>query len=174
MKAKPFILITLAVIATGAYYMAKKPKNVRNNNPLNMKESADWKGERTLNLDKTFEEFKTPEYGFRAAFINLSQYLENGKNTVESIVSTWAPSPKRDGDDHNDTEEYIEYVADMMNISEFQEIGFNDLPELMLHMSNFEGAKGHFTLKQAKDGAALAMQEGFIIARLDRMGVGYV
>lgn len=151
--------------------MKNKPKNVRNNNPLNMKESADWKGERLLNLDKTFEEFTSPEYGFRAGYINLLQYLERDLNTVESIISTWAPSPEREGDDHNDTAEYIEYVADKMNISEFQEIKPNDLPELMLAMSNFEGAKGHFTIEQAIAGAALAQQESFVIARLDRMGV---
>ena len=173
MNAKPLIYLTLAVIATGVIYMSSKPRNVRNNNPLNMKESADWKGERALDLDKTFEEFQTPEYGFRAAFVNLSQYLEDGKNTVETIISTWAPSPKRIGDDHNDTAEYIEYVADKMNISEFQEIGINDLPELMLAMANFEGAKGYFTLEQAKAGAELAMQESYMIARLERMGVRY-
>lgn len=171
MRLFPLILISAVVMTSGVIYMKNKPKNVRNNNPLNMKESADWKGERLLNLDKTFEEFTSPEYGFRAAYINLSQYLERGLNTVESIVSKWAPSPKRDTDDHNDTAEYIEYVADKMNISEFQEISFNDLPEVMLAMSNFEGAKGHFTLEQAQKGADLAMQEGFMIARLDRMGV---
>jgi len=169
-ERKPITLLVIgvALMVLGVYYMGK-PKNVRNNNPLNMKESADWKGERKLNLDKVFEEFTSPEYGFRAGYINLSQYLERGLNTVESIISTWAPSPEREGDDHNDTAEYIDYVADKLNISEFQEIGMNDLPELMLAMSNFEGAKGAFTLAQAQAGAVMANQESFIIARVDRM-----
>ncbi len=174
MKTKHLLILTTVVMTAGVYFYMNKPKNVRNNNPLNMKESADWKGERKLDLDKTFEEFESPEYGFRAGYINLLQYLERGLNTVESIISTWAPSPQRDGDDHNDTDEYIEYVADKMAISEFQEITHNDLAELMLHMSNFEGAKGHFTIEQAHQGIRLAQQESFVIARLDRLGGVYV
>jgi hypothetical protein len=162
-------------MTAGAFYMKKmnKPKNVRNNNPLNMKESADWKGERLLNLDATFEEFQTPEYGFRAGYIDLLQKLERGVNTVESIINVWAPSPTRLGDDHNDTDEYIEYVADKMKISEFQEITHNDLPEMMLAMSEFEGSKGHFTLEQAEHGVIMAQEESFVIARLERLGGMY-
>lgn len=173
MNAKPLLLITTVVMTAGAYFYMKKPKNVRNNNPLNMKESADWKGERKLDLDKIFEEFVDAEHGFRAGYIDLLQKLERGLNTVERIISVWAPSPKRQGDDHNDTDEYIEYVADKMNISEFQEITHNDLAEMMLHMSNFEGAKGHFTIEQAHRGIALAQKESFVIARLDRLGGVY-
>ena len=169
MRLIPLILLTTAVMASGYFYM-KKPKNVRNNNPLNIKKSADWKGERKLSIDNTFEEFTSAEYGFRAGYIDLLQKLERGVNTVESIISVWAPSPKNSSDDHNETAAYIEYVADNMNISEFQEISPKDLPEMMLAMSNFEGAKGHFTLEQAKQGEALAKKESFVIDRLGRMG----
>ena len=171
MRLIPLILLTTAVMASGYYYMSRKPKNVRNNNPLNMKESADWKGERKLNLDKKFEEFTSAEYGFRAGYIDLLQKLERGVNTVESIISVWAPSPKNSSDDHNETAAYIEYVADKMNISEFQDITPNDLPEMMLAMADFEGAKGHFTIDQANGGMLLAKQELFVLNRLERMGV---
>ena len=139
-----------------------------------MKECAKWKGERELNLDEIFEEFIDAEHGFRASYINLLQYLERGLNTVELIISTWAPSPVRDSDDHNDTAEYIEYVADKMAISEFQEITHRDLAEMMVFMSEFEGSKGHFTLAQAERGIELAKQESFVIDRLERLGDFYV
>ncbi len=44
------------------------------------------------------------------------------------------------------------------------------LPELMLHMSVFEGSKGYFTIEQARQGAELAVKEDFVIARLNRLG----
>ncbi|MEY8198689.1 MAG: hypothetical protein RPS47_05570 [Colwellia sp.] len=147
--------------------MTRKPRNVENNNPLNIKESANWTGERALNLDTTFEEFKTPEHGFRAGFIILLQYLERGDNTINAIVNKWAPSGT---EEKNHTQAYVEYVADKMQMSPVEYISPVMLPELMLHMSVFEGSKGHFTIEQARQGAVLAMKENFVIARLHRLG----
>jgi len=143
-------------------------KNVRNNNPLNIRESADWKGERAVNLDKAFEEFKTPEYGFRAAYIILLRYLEEQNNNIALIINKWAPS------NENHTGKYIEYIANKMQLSPVDEITPNDLPILMLHMANFEGAKGVFTFDQANAGVELAQQEDFVIARLNRIVGAYV
>ena len=147
--------------------MNRKPKNVRNNNPLNIKESAEWNGESALNLDPIFEEFTSPEYGFRAGFIILLQYLERGDNTLETIINKWAPSGT---EEKNHTQAYIEYVADKMQLSPNELIIPVMLPELMLYMSVFEGSKGHFTIEQARKGAAIATQENFVIARLARLG----
>lgn len=149
--------------------MNRPNKNVRNNNPLNIKESADWNGERLLNLDKTFEEYKSPEYGFRAGYIILLQYLERGDNTIESIISKWAPINA----DGNHTNEYIDYVAhaDRMQLPKTELVTPAMLPELMLYMAKFEGDNiGYFTIEQAKKGAELAQQEDFVIARLNRLG----
>ena len=147
--------------------IGSKPKNVRNNNPLNIKESADWDGERKLNLDKTFEEYKTPEHGFRAGYIILLQYLERGDNTIQSIVSKWAPA---NTDEQNHTTAYIEYVADKMQMSPAEYISPDMLPQLMLHMSVFEGSPGSFTLEQSTKGAEMAKQADVVIARLYRLG----
>ena len=151
--------------------MKSKPKNVRNNNPLNIKESADWEGERALNLDATFEEFKSPEYGFRAGFIILLQYLERGENTIDTIINKWAPSGTKE---KNHTDKYIEYVAQKMQLSPTEYVSAAMLPELMLYMSVFEGSKGHFTIEQSLQGAKLAVQEDFVIARLNRLGEVFV
>jgi hypothetical protein len=159
--------IPLIILTTGLYLMNRKPKNVRNNNPLNIKESADWTGERLLNLDATFEEFKTPEHGFRAGFIILLQYLERGDNTISTIINKWAPSGT---EEKNHTQAYIDYVASKMQMSPSEYVSPAALPELMLHMSVFEGSKGHFTIEQARQGAVLATKENFVIARLNRLG----
>ena len=171
MRPLSLIFLTTAVIATGYFCMKRKPRNVRNKNPLNIKKSADWDGERLLSTDSTFEQFKTEAYGFRAGYIDLLQKLERGVNTVESVISVWAPAPINSGDDHNETASYIEYVADAMGVSEFQELSPNDLPDMMLAMSEFEGGKGHFTIEQANDGMLLAKQELFVLNRLERMEV---
>lgn len=160
-------VMSLAVVTLLMGYHMKKPKNVRNNNPLNIKESADWDGERKLNLDKTFEEFKTPEHGFRAGYIILLQYLERGDNNIQSIISKWAPA---NTDEKNHTTAYIEYVADKMQISPVEYVSPAMLPEMMLHMSVFEGSQGYFTIEQSSKGAELAHQADFVIARLYRLG----
>lgn len=149
-----------------------KPKNIRNNNPLNIKESADWKGERLVNFDPVMEEFTKPEYGFRAGYVILLQYLERGQNTIETIIAGidnengWAPRHV----DNNDTDEYIEYVADKMKLSEFEEIEPYQLPEIMLYMSEFEGSQGVFTYAQSLTGVEMAHEESFVLARLERLG----
>lgn len=165
----PFILL----LPIGAFfYMKSKPKNVRNNNPLNIKESAEWDGERKLNLDKTFEEFKTPEHGFRAGYIILLQYLERGQSTIESIIAGvndtngWAGKTV----DNNHTGNYIEYVADKMQMSPVEYVSPVMLPEMMLHMSVFEGSQGAFTIEQSIKGVEMAKQADFVVARLYRLG----
>jgi hypothetical protein len=158
----PFLLITGVFL-----YMLKKPKNVRNNNPLNIKESAQWNGESALNLDKIFEEFTAPKYGFRAGYIILLQYLERGDNDINSILHKWAPA---NTDEKNHTTNYVDYVADKMQMSPVEYVSPAMLPELMLYMSEFEGSGGAFTLEQSAAGVEMANSESFVIARLFRLG----
>lgn len=150
-----------------------KPKNVRNNNPLNMEESADWKGEKPTNFDARFEEFKSPKWGFRAGYVDLLQKLERYQNTIQQVIAGnakyggWAPKAV----DNNHTDNYISYVANKMQMSPVEVITPDMLPQMMLHMSKFEGDNiGYFTLEQAYEGMALAQEESFVIARLARMG----
>lgn len=158
----PFFVILLLI----GVYMATRPnRNVRNNNPLNIKESADWEGETLLNFDPVFEEFKKPKYGFRAGYIILLQYLERGDDTLMRIINKWAPAS-----DNNHVGNYTDYLSDKMGLSKDEVITPLELAPLMVHMANFEGAKGHFTLVQAIEGVELANKESFVIARLARLG----
>ncbi|MFT5755394.1 MAG: hypothetical protein ACI9LM_000101 [Alteromonadaceae bacterium] len=146
---------TLLIIA-GFYLMTRPNRNVRNNNPLNIRESADWEGESEVNKDKDFEEFTTPEYGFRAAYKILMTYRNKyDLRTISDIIHRWAPTSE------NDTQAYIDYVSKRVDASGLFGLYEYDLsreqyPQLMLAMADFEGAKGAFTLEQAEAGMSLA------------------
>ena len=97
------------------------PRGIRNNNPLNIRIGNTWLGERPNPTDPAFEEFVTIEYGLRAAFIILRRYIRRyKKNTITSIVSTWAPSSE------NDTLKYIDRVAIMTKLSPTDTIDYDD------------------------------------------------
>lgn len=81
------------------------PRGIRNNNPLNIRRSADkFQGEKVPGTDPAFKQFETMAYGYRAAFVVLGTYLSRGRNTIEKIVRSWAPPTE------NNTEGYISSV----------------------------------------------------------------
>ena len=82
-------------------------RGLRNNNPLNIRRTATrWIGARIEQTDKSFVQFTSMAYGYRAAWKILQSYYERfsrqGKPfTVRNIISRWAPPTE------NDTEAYI-------------------------------------------------------------------
>lgn len=88
----------------------KVPRGVRNNNPLNIRryDHNDWQGKITDSCatDMEFEQFRHAKYGFRAVFILFHRYIKQGYNTVESIISRWAPVS-----DRNHVSNYIHAVC---------------------------------------------------------------
>ena len=97
------------------------PRGIRNNNPLNIRIGNTWLGERANPIDQDFEEFVTIEYGLRAAFLILRRYIRRyHKNTVSSIVSTWAPSSE------NNTLRYIDTVCHRTGLTPTQPIAYED------------------------------------------------
>lgn len=103
-----------------------EPRGIRNNNPLNIRKGNNWKGERQNQTDKSFEEFVSMEYGIRAGFVLLRNYITgySGKttpfDTVRKIVMRWAPPSE------NATQRYIDFVAKDMNVSPDTKISFKD------------------------------------------------
>lgn len=94
-----------------------KPRGLRNNNPLNIRRSNDkWQGLSAAQEDKEFFQFLCAAYGWRAAFVILtrSYYAKRGINTIEGIISRWAPS------NENNTEGYIRRVCECTGISRGQ------------------------------------------------------
>jgi len=80
------------------------PRGLRNNNPLNIRHSTDHFQGEIKDKDKSFKTFASLPYGYRAAFVILGTYLSRGINSIEKIITQWAPSIE------NDTERYIAQV----------------------------------------------------------------
>jgi hypothetical protein len=93
-----------------------KPRGLRNNNPLNIRHSTDvFQGE-IKGEDKSFKTFSSMPYGYRAAFVTLATYLSRGWNTIEKIITRWAPS------NENDTDRYIANVEKWSGVSRDKEL----------------------------------------------------
>ena len=101
-------------------YELKQPRGLRNNNPLNIRRSADkWQGLKAQQEDREFFQFETMAYGWRAAFRLLchTYYGKYKLRTIRAIITRWAP-PKE-----NDTEVYIRRVTDRIGIGPDRELG---------------------------------------------------
>ena len=89
----------------------------KNNNPLNIRHSADqWQGAAVEQTDKSFVQFTTMAYGYRAAWKVLQSYynhfMHEGKQfTVRNIIYRWTPPS-----DNNATEAYIRKVLQISGI----------------------------------------------------------
>lgn len=83
------------------------PRGYRNNNPLNIRISANaWLGKLRPNTDGTFEQFRTMAHGYRAAFVLLRTYVNRyGLTTPRAVIARWAPPSE------NDTAAYLAAVC---------------------------------------------------------------
>ena len=122
-----------------------KPRGIRNNNPLNIRHSADqWQGVRQEQTDKSFVQFKSMAYGYRAAWKTLQSYYnrfcQQGKAfTVRNIIHRWAPP------NENDTQAYIRTIVQLSGIEEEENllppdnvIGYERLSKLLAAMTVME------------------------------------
>ena len=103
-----------------------KSRGLRNNNPLNIRHSKDiFQGEINGN-DKSFKTFSSLPYGYRAAFVTLATYLSRGWNTIDKIISVWAPPSE------NDTESYISKVEKWSGVPRNKKLTAEDGPEYIM------------------------------------------
>lgn len=88
--------------------MKTLPRGIRNNNPLNLiRTSTKWLGLKELQGDPRFCQFKTMEWGIRAAIINIRSICKrNHACTIAQLINIWAPSFE------NNTQAYIKRVCD--------------------------------------------------------------
>ena len=96
------------------------PRGIRNNNPLNIRRSKDqWKGLADAQTDRAFCQFKSLEYGWRAAFYLLTRtyYHKYRLYTIRTIIRRWAPPGE------NNTEAYIANVSRLTGIDPDDPIG---------------------------------------------------
>ena len=120
-------------------------RGLQNNNPLNIRRSADrWEGTATTQTDKSFVQFKTLAYGYRAAWKVLESYWKHFHCTrqpfnVKNIIGRWAPPTE------NDTQAYIRTVLKLSGLG-----GQENLPQ---------PSRGTFTDKLEKLLAAMTVVE---------------
>jgi len=99
------------------------PLNVRNNNPGNIREvGISWEGKTGSN--QGFTTFSSPEMGLRAMAKQIYANENRGKNTVASMVSTWAPP------NENPTNSYISNVAARLGVDPNTPLQFQGNPNL--------------------------------------------
>ena len=91
-------------------------RGIRNNNPLNIRHSADqWQGARAKQTDKAFVQFESMAYGYRAAWKTLESYWKYFHDlpkpfNVRNTITRWAPPTE------NDTENYIRTVVKLSGL----------------------------------------------------------
>ena len=104
-------------------------RGIRNCNPLNIRISSEkWQGLRQRQTDKSFFQFESMAYGYRAAIKTMQTYIKNsydtdkdGKaNELEDIIKRWAPEKE------NQTESYISTVCKISGIARNKVIKKND------------------------------------------------
>ena len=98
------------------------PRGIRNHNPLNIRRTGkdQWQGLAEVQNDRSFCQFESLEWGWRAAFYLLTRtyYHTHRLYTIRGIISRWAPPQ-----DHNNTEAYIKNVSRLTGIGPDEPIG---------------------------------------------------
>jgi hypothetical protein len=143
MKTKDMILF-LVIASFGLYIfykVFKKPvkqvietakamtRGLRNKNPGNIRKTYKngvqtfWKGE-VIGNDSAFKTFSSMAYGYRAIFALLKEYIGKGYNTIEKIISRYAPASE------NKTDAYINTVCKRSGIVKDTKIAASDLVTL--------------------------------------------
>ena len=96
------------------------PRGIRNHNPLNIRRSKDkWKGMAEVQTDCAFVQFKSLEWGWRAAFWLLTRtyYHKYRLYTIRAIIQKWAPPIE------NKTEAYIANISRLTGIAPDEPLG---------------------------------------------------
>lgn len=102
----------------------------RNNNPGNL----NFAGQAGAELERPggrFARFETPFDGLRALSRQLVLYAGRGINSVEKIISTWAPAS-----DNNNTAAYIQAVSQRLGVNPQAALNINDPQTMSALMSS--------------------------------------
>lgn len=87
-------------------------RGIRNNNPGNLESSELFRWQGQSGSDGRFAVFSSPEHGIRALGMNLLAYHRRGLDTINKIISRWAPPT-----DNNDTASYVSKVSQALGVS---------------------------------------------------------
>lgn len=109
----------------------KLPRGIRNNNPLNIRKGNNWKGEVCSSTDREFEQFVSMQWGIRAGFKILKNYMTGygGRvktlTNVHDIIHRWAPPSE------NNCKAYIDSVCRFSGLHEFERLQFSDRNKML-------------------------------------------
>lgn len=95
------------------------PRGIRNNNPGNLN-FVGQRGAVRESPNGRFAKFNTAFEGLQALSSQLNRYAEKGLNTVEKIISIWAPASE------NNTQAYMDKISGKLGVS----------PDTVLNLSN--------------------------------------
>lgn len=150
----------IAALVVGVFIMmknksgsSKKPRGIRNNNPLNIRISGDnWQG--ANGDDGEFVTFETPEKGIRAAARILKNYRDKyGLKSVGQIITRWAPPTE------NNTASYIKNVAKKVGISANEDLLDYEYQSLISAMIYHENGQQPYSSSVIAD----AFEQGFYV-----------
>lgn len=136
--------------ATGvAQAQDKQVRNVRNNNPGNIKDFGDkWDGMTGTDAggdvaEGSFVVFDTPEHGVRALTKDITNKRKRGLNTIAKILEVYAPEGKE-----NNLKAYISDVSNDVGIRPNTVLKDANMFKLIKAITKHEGGKAsleHFT-----------------------------
>lgn len=139
--------------------MAKQqPRGLRNNNPLNIRHSANrWRGLSDSQTDSQFCQFRALRWGLRAAAVILRTYIKKYRcDTIAKIIARFAPT------NENNTEAYISRVSDLTGIDRNKKLKFSDktaICSILQAMSVVELGGRFITYTDCETGYGLANAE---------------
>ncbi len=131
------------------------PRGIRNNNPGNIRITNDrWQGMSEVQTDGAFVQFVSPQYGFRAMTRILRNYHRRGINTIQTMISRWAPT------NENHTAAYVNFVSKTMGIAPTVELDLSQsLLPLMRAITIYENGQDYaryYSDRTINEGIALA------------------
>lgn len=109
----------------------KVPRGIRNNNPLNIRKGNNWKGEVYSSTDGEFEQFVSMQWGVRAGFKILKNYMTGyggrvkALTNIHDIIHRWAPPSE------NNCKAYIDSVCRFSGLHEFERLQFSDRNKML-------------------------------------------
>lgn len=97
-------------------------RGLRNNNPGNIRNSPTrWQGEVVPSQDKSFKQFQSMAYGYRAMLKLLQNYRRlNGCKTLRQMINRWAPPIE------NNTDAYIRAVCQSSGLRPDEEVDIDN------------------------------------------------
>lgn len=102
----------------------RTPRGIRNNNPGNIEYGRFTRSMGATGSDGRFAVFESMEDGIRAAIALLQSYAARGIDTVQSIISKWAPSRE------NNTKAYVDAVAKQIGVSPDAHLNVDQLSQV--------------------------------------------